>query len=250
MNYQFIDVNIEDKVGYLLLSRPEKYNALCIAMVKEINHCFHELKNNESLNALFILGNEKAFCAGGDLKEMQFLSKEEAETRSQYVQDTFQILQTLSFPVVAWVNGICFGGGLELVLHCDFCFCSENAQLALPEVKYGMIPGAGGVTLLKHRMSKADAMYYLSTGDVIPLEKAYQSGLVQALYTKEAFDKNYIEKQKYFSTTNSEALRAIKKINSVDNKIPIKDVYSMESDSFSSLLYQNGRKGIDKNFKK
>jgi len=76
MNYRFIKAAIEDRIAFLTLNRPEKHNALCIDMVHEINHFLGTLQGNDVLNALFVLGNKKAFSAGGDLKEMQFLSKE------------------------------------------------------------------------------------------------------------------------------------------------------------------------------
>jgi len=151
---------------------------------------------------------------------------------------------------VAWVQGVCYGGGLELLLHCDYSFCCETTKLALPEVKYGMIPGAGGVTLLQHRMSKADAFYYLSTGDEIPLDKAFNCGLIQQIISIDRFEEAIERKTKFYNEANGFALKALKKITKVNNNAELEAVYRMESDYFSTLLFENGRKGIDKNFKK
>ncbi len=249
MSYTYIITSEHNNIAQLVLNRPDKHNALCIGMVEEINHYLQSLLTNETLHALFVLGNEKAFCAGGDLKEMKMLSQEESEKRSQYVQSTFKLFEQLSFPVISLVRGICFGGGLEMVLHCDTCICTEDAQLALPEVKYGMIPGAGGVTKLPLKITHADAMHFLLTGENIPLTKAFGSGLVQKVILSSEFNEELVQQESYYASANLASLKAIKEITQMHEKQDLEPIYAKESAQFAALLFANGRSGIDKNFK-
>lgn len=250
MQYKFINTSTKDKIFVITLNRPDKHNALHIDMVRELNHCFSELINNSSINAIFIKGNDKAFCAGGDLKEMQQLDEKEAKRRSAYVQSTFKLLGEIKVPVVAFVQGICYGGGLELTMHTDFVICDETARLALPEVKYGMIPGAGGTVQLPLQMMKSDAAYFLLTGNEIPLSKAFNSGLIQLVLCNDEFEQEKIKLASYFANANPFALKAIKeRIRSSSNK-SLDENYNQESKYFSELLTQQGRTGIEKNFLK
>lgn len=250
MPYQYITVRFENHIAHLSLNRPSKHNALCIAMVQELNQFVKQCATDSKLKAVFISGNEKAFSAGGDLKEMQFLNQDEAEIRSKYVQDTFRLYAELPVPVIAFISGICFGGGLEFALHCDFRIASSTAKLALPEVKYGMIPGAGGTVQLPLQMAKADAAYFLLTGSEIPLQKALSNGLVQKIVEPMELDEEKEKMQAYISSASAEALSAVKKMLILSDANEPNKAYQTESALFAKLLCENGRGGIEQNFKK
>ncbi len=250
MDYTYILTKIENNILYVTLNRPQKHNALCIDMVRELNHVFAEANNMKNIKALFLLGNEKAFSAGGDLIEMKTLDQKEAEKRSTFVQSTFLLLNKLEVPVVAFISGICFGGGLELAMHSDFRICAENARLALPEVRYGMIPGAGGTVQLPIQLGNADAAYYLLTGNDIPLTKAYNAGLIQNVVSLIEFEKEQIAQANYFTEASKEALIAIKKMLHENAKSDFNEIYKKEALWFSSLLSQIGHKEIVSKFEK
>lgn len=247
MNYTFIQTQRYNQVFSISLNRPEKHNALSIDLVQELHHCFTELLSDTDVHAVFIHGNEKAFSAGGDLKEMKDLDKEEANKRSQYVQETFQLMAQIKVPVVSFIQGICFGGGLELALHSDFRICSDTAKLALPEVKYGMIPGAGGTVQLALQMNNADAAFHLLTGSEIDLNKAYYAGVIQSLVADSAFNQEIDKQQTYFNSASKEALKAVKAMI-ISNKSHKMELYKQESDLFSTLLSEQGNSGIEKKF--
>ncbi len=250
MNYIYILTKIENNILYVTLNRPQKHNALCIDMVIELNHAFTEANNIRNIKALFLLGNDKAFSAGGDLIEMKALDQKEAEKRSAFVQTTFQLLNEIEVPVVAFISGICFGGGLELAMHCDFCICADNTRLALPEVRYGMIPGAGGTVQLPIHLGNADASFYLLTGDDIPLNKALNAGLIQNVVLLNAFKKELSEQAEYFGKASKEALVAIKKMLRENSKTNLREIYKKEAMWFSSLLSKKGHKEIESKFEK
>lgn len=247
MHFNYIISKQENKILFITLNRPKKHNALCIDMVKELNNAFNIAISNNGLQAIFILGNENAFSAGGDLKEMQNLDKDEAEKRSLFVQETFSLLNKIEIPVIAFISGICFGGGLELALHTDFRICDESARIGLPEVKYGMIPGAGGTVQLPIYLSKADASYFLLTGNEIPIQKALNAGLVQKVIPNHEFKEEIEILANYFRSANKQALIAVKKmVSQKGNKM--ESNYKMEADFFATLLTQQGHKGIEDNF--
>ncbi len=249
MAYTYIDLRITEHVALLELQRSAKKNALCIAMVQELHACFSDLKENPKIQALLIRGQEDVFSAGGDLKEMQDLSEEEAQKRSAFVQETFSILRQMPCPVVAFIQGICYGGGLELALHCDIRLAADNTRLAFPEVKYGMIPGAGGTVLLREYIPAGDAFYFLSTGNEIPLDKALTQGLIQESFPLEVSEQ-YLQTQiNHYQQLNPKALSALKKIQQLNCTKSLDERYLSESVHFANLLVQNGRKGIQKKFK-
>ena len=248
MSYQNIDFRISDRIAYLKLNRPEKRNALSLALIEELGLALNELAQNESIYAVFVLGNMEAFSAGGDLMEMQELSLEEAEKRSRLVQNTFQRLANLEVPVIAFIAGIAFGGGLELALHCDFRISSRSARFTFPEAKFGLIPGAGGTVLFPQLASKGDASYYLFTGHEIPIDKAYDLGIVQKVVYADELDKEMHHLACYFSGCSLEAIKAMKRM--VKRAKPnLTENYEQESKEFARVLQLVGREGIKTKFK-
>jgi len=248
MQFNYIISKQESGILYITLNRPEKHNALCIDLVKELNGAFTEAKQNNEIRAMFILGNKNAFSAGGDLKEMKSLDKAEAVKRSNFVQKTFRMLNEIEIPVVSLISGICFGGGLELALHTDFRFCAENTRIGLPEVKYGMIPGAGGTVQLPNYLGKADASYYLLKGEGIPLQKALNTGLIQKIIPDQDFEKEIVILADYFRSANIYALKAVKQMVKQNGNGKVDENYKMESDYFATLLSQQGHQGIEDKF--
>lgn len=248
MQFNYIISKQVNAILFITLNRPDKHNALCIDLVKELNLAFTEAKDNDGINAIFVLGNKNAFSAGGDLKEMKTLEKAEAQKRSAFVQETFCLMSEIEIPVISLISGICFGGGLELALHTDFRICAESARIGLPEVKYGMIPGAGGTVQLPNYLGKADASYYLLTGNEIPLQKALHAGLIQKTVADKEFNNEIEILANYFRSANRNALKAVKKMLMQNGNNKTNANYAMESDFFATLLTQQGHRGIEDKF--
>ncbi|PKP10846.1 MAG: hypothetical protein CVU09_04800 [Bacteroidetes bacterium HGW-Bacteroidetes-4] len=247
MKYSYIKCTQNDKVLLVRLNRPEKLNAINFLMVQELNHLLTTI-DTEKLNALFIAGNEKAFSAGGDLSEMKTLSKAEAEKQSQYIHNTFRMLQSLAIPTVVFISGICLGGGLELAMHCDIRIAAENAQLGFPELKYGIIPGAGGTVLLPEQMGYHQSAYYLLTGEPIPLTIAQQQGLIQQVIPNANFKANMENLLSVMNTLNSQAIKATKTMLQLNRLTDINTRYMNEARLFAELLEKNIQKGVGERF--
>lgn len=245
MNNNYLIISENEKVLHIQLNRAEKYNALNNSLLRELKATFEKIVHLP-INAVFISGLGENFCAGGDLDEMKLLTKEKAEQQSLFVQNTFQILQKIPVPVFSFISGICYGGGFELALHSDSRICSNTTRLAMPEVKYGIIPGGGGTVLLPEMMNAGTANYHLYTGEEIPLETALEQGLIQKIIPQNELQ-NEIEKQTiYFNSCDREVLIALKKmLNENKNNA---DLYKKEAGLFANLLDKNGAKQIEKKF--
>lgn len=248
MENNYILATSRQGIYTITLNRPEKLNAMCIDLVVQLNDEIQKIKNDDSAKAVFITGSEKAFSAGGDLHEMKMLSQPEAAKRSLFVQDTFKTIQNLNIPVVAFISGICFGGGMELALHTDFRYCTSTARFALPEVKYGIIPGAGGTVQLSQQLNIADTAYYLFTGNEIPATKLQQAGIIQKVIEGRLLLVEMENLAEYFSSISRPVLLALKEqiINSRNSNLQA--AYTNEAQLFASLLSAQGRSGIDKEF--
>jgi enoyl-CoA hydratase/carnithine racemase len=247
MKYSYIECSQKDKVLLVWLNRPEKLNAINFSMVQELNHLFTSL-DADKLNALFITGNEKAFSAGGDLSEMKRLSRDEAEKQSQFLHSTFRMLQTMAVPTVAFISGICLGGGLELAMHCDIRIATENAQLGFPELKYGIIPGAGATVQLPEQMGYHQAAYYLLTGDTIPITIAQQQGLIQQVIPNANFVATIEQLTSVMNTLNTQAIKATKTMLQLYSQTDINSRYRNEARLFAELLEANIQKGVGERF--
>lgn len=237
-------VNKNKNVLTIALNRAEKYNALNNDLISELNEVFAKAIML-NVNAVFITASEKVFCAGGDLNEMKNLNLQQAEQQSMFVQNTFKILQEIPVPVVAFISGICYGGGLELALHADFRICTNTCKMAMPEVKYGIIPGGGGTVLLPQKLNADTAKYYLCTGAEIPLQLAYNQGLIQKIIQQNELEKEINEQTNYFNSCNRDTLVALKSIKKTNNNT---DLYKQEAKLFASLLQKNGINKIENLF--
>ena len=247
MQYKYIEIEIEDKVMTLIINRPNKLNAICFEMVEEINYAISTIDVSKT-SAICVMGNRKAFSAGGDLKEMSQLSIKEAERRSIYIQSTFRLFQDIEIPTIAFIQGFCFGGGLELALHCDIRICDNNAKFAFPEVKYGMIPGAGGTVRFPEIVGETASNHYLLTGDEFDSSIAKSINLVGKVVESNSFDKEIVNKKMFFNQVFDDSLKAIKHLQNIKKKTDVDIMYSNEAVLFSKLLIKNAKKGISNKF--
>ncbi len=247
MQYTYINIKQKKNIACLYLNRPDKLNAICFKMVEEI---YHAVSTIDTINnrALFIFGAEKAFSAGGDLKEMQQLEQKEAEHRSNFIHKTFLLIRNLDIPTVAFIQGICFGGGLEIALHCDIRICDNTVRFAFPEVKYGIIPGAGGTVQFPIQVGESAAAYYLLTGDEFNHDTAQKIGLVQKVVSSAKFKHEIDNQIAFYSKTNPDSLKAIKQTIKLSRKSDLDTQYSTEAELFSKLLFKNGKLSIGENF--
>ena len=179
MTYQNILVETRDKVGLITLNRPQALNALNSALIAELNQALDSWESDDSIGCIVITGSEKAFAAGADIKEMQ--SKTYMEAYSQDFIGTWDRVARCRKPVIAAVAGFALGGGCELAMMCDFIIAADTAKFGQPEIKLGVMPGAGGTQRLARFVGKAKAMDLCLTGRMMDAAEAERCGLVSRI---------------------------------------------------------------------
>lgn len=170
-------------IAVIRLNRPEKLNAINMEMVEDFVKAFDQAER-DGVKAVIVTGNGRAFCAGADVAEMANMPIEEVARRGH--MPMWERLRTFRKPVIAALNGITAGGGLELAMACDIIIAAESALLGQPEINLGIIPGAGGTQRLTRTVGKYKAMDMVLTGRMISAWEAYRRGLVVKVVPDEA----------------------------------------------------------------
>ncbi len=181
MAYEFDTLAVErdGRIATVVVSRPDRLNALNDATVGELRDAFDLLAEDDGVGGIVVTGaGEKAFVAGADIAELSRMGPLDGIRTSRKGQDAFRFLETMGKPVVAAINGYALGGGLELALACHVRLASENARLGLPEVKLGIIPGYGGTVRLPRLVGRGRALELILTGEMIDAAEAHRIGLV------------------------------------------------------------------------
>ena len=176
MAYQNILVETRGKVGLITLNRPQALNALNSALIAELNQVLDAWEADDGIGCIVITGSEKAFAAGADIKEMQ--SKTYMEVYKEDFIGSWDRVARCRKPVIAAVAGFALGGGCELAMMCDFIIAADTAKFGQPEIKLGVMPGAGGTQRLARFVGKAKAMDLCLTGRMMDAAEAERCGLV------------------------------------------------------------------------
>jgi enoyl-CoA hydratase len=176
MSYQNIIVESKGRVGIIRLNRPQALNALNRALIGELIQAIDAFEADDNIGCLLITGNDKAFAAGADIKEMAEKSFIEAYL-DNFCADWDRAARARK-PIVAAVAGFALGGGCELAMHCDIIVAADSAKFGQPEIKLGVIPGIGGTQRLTRAVGKAKAMDMILTGRMMDAAEAERSGLV------------------------------------------------------------------------
>ncbi len=177
MAHQSIIVEKRGQVGVIKLNRPEALNALNSQLMEELTQAIDELESDDKIGALIITGNEKAFAAGADIKDMKDMSFMHAYL-NDFVTKGWERVTRCRKPVVAAVAGYALGGGCELAMMCDFILAGDNAKFGQPEATIGALPGAGGTQRLTRAVGKSKAMEMCLTGRMMNADEAERTGLV------------------------------------------------------------------------
>lgn len=177
MTFENIFVETRDKVGLITLNRPQALNALNDALVDELGLALDDFEADEAIGCIVITGSEKAFAAGADIAMMAKFSYMDAY-KGNYITRNWERLKTCRKPVIAAVAGFALGGGCELAMACDMIFAADTARFGQPEVKLGILPGAGGTQRLPRAVGKAKAMDLCLTARMMDAAEAEKAGLV------------------------------------------------------------------------
>jgi len=174
-----VKTEIRDGVLFLTIDRPKVLNALNAQTVEEIHQAFVSARDDESVKAVIVTGGgEKAFVAGADINELARNTPITGKQTSERGQAILSFIERFPKPVIAAINGFALGGGCELALACHIRIASDKAQIGLPEVTLGIIPGYGGTQRMARLLGKGKALELICTGDRIPAAEAERIGLV------------------------------------------------------------------------
>jgi enoyl-CoA hydratase len=178
MAHELIEVRTEGgKVGIITLNRPKQLNALNNQVMDELGAALKAFDADAGIGCMIITGSEKAFAAGADIGAMASYSFADVY-RDDYITRNWETIRSIRKPVIAAVSGFALGGGCELAMMCDFIIAADNARFGQPEIKLGVIPGAGGTQRLPRAVGKAKAMDMALTGRMMDASEAERSGLV------------------------------------------------------------------------
>jgi enoyl-CoA hydratase len=180
-----ITPNHQPHVALIELNRPKELNALNTELMAELRDALKELDSNDEVRVIIITGNEKAFAAGADIKQMA--GKSAIDMLKIDMFSTWDQIRKTRKPIIAAVSGFALGGGCELAMTCDMIVASETARFSQPEIKIGVLPGAGGTQRLTKAIGKARAMEMVLTGKFISAEEASNYGLVNMVVPIELY---------------------------------------------------------------
>ena len=184
-SYTSILVETHQRVGLIRLNRPKALNALNAELMSELNTALSDYDQNDEIGAIVITGDDRAFAAGADIKEMSTSSAVEMLLHDNI--SAFDKIMRISKPVIAAVSGWCLGGGNELAMSCDMIIASESAKFGQPEINIGVIPGAGGTQRLTHAVGKAIAMEMVLNNRTLTAQEALAYGLVNRVVPVEKY---------------------------------------------------------------
>ena len=177
MTYENLIVERKGAVGIITFNRPKSLNALCDALIADLGKAADELEFDPQIRVIVVTGNEKAFAAGADIKEMKDRGFADVYS-SDFITSGWERLAHCRKPVIAAVAGFALGGGCEMAMMCDIIIAADNAKFGQPEITIGMLPGAGGTQRLTRVIGKAKAMEMCLTGRMMDAQEAERLGLV------------------------------------------------------------------------
>jgi enoyl-CoA hydratase len=183
MPYEFLTVEVADRIATVTINRPDKLNALNAHVLAELDAVFTAFATDRLVGAVILTGAGRAVVAGADIAEIAALDAGGLERMSASGQAIYNKIERLAKPVIAAVNGFALGGGCELALACHIRVASEHAKFGLPEVKLGLIPGYGGTQRLPRLIGKGRALQIILSGEQIDANEAYRLGLVDVVAT-------------------------------------------------------------------
>ena len=240
MTYEMILSEIRGRVGLITLNRPQAMNALNNQLMREVMDALETFDKNEAIGAMVITGNEKAFAAGADIKEM-------ADKSIQEMKDTDHIavfgrIRTIRKPVIAAVSGWALGGGCEVALSCDMIVASESAKFGQPEINIGVIPGAGGTQRLARAVGKAIAMEMILNDRRLTAQEAYQFGMINRVVPVESYLDEALKLAEEIAARAPVAVRAGKKMINQAYERTLSEGLAAEKQEFYNLFATEDQK--------
>ncbi|RJX35715.1 MAG: hypothetical protein C4525_03415 [Desulfarculus sp.] len=213
MEFQHVIYEVSEGIGHLIINRPEARNALNRATRREMAAVLEEVRQNPAVRVLVVSGaGGKAFVAGADVKE---LSQYDALAMEHFMdtlaQGFYTRFEELDRPVIAMIDGLCLGGGLELALACDLRIASDRSLIGLPEIRLGIMPGGGGTQRLPRLVGTAKAKELIFTGELLKAQEAERLGILNQVHPAEELEARVMELARKIAAKGSLALKWAKK---------------------------------------
>ncbi|NLG74478.1 MAG: enoyl-CoA hydratase [Chloroflexi bacterium] len=231
---EYVIVGREDTVAVLTLNRPEALNALSPAMLAALCDALESLDADEAVRAIIIDGGQRAFAAGADIQAM-------AQSTPMDIVRTgtlsyWQRIRRVNKPLIAAVSGYAYGGGCELAMLCDLIVASETARFAQPEIKLGIMPGAGGTQRLARAIGFYRAMEMILTGEPISARQAYEAGLVNRVVPPERYLDEALELARLIASRPPVAVRLAREALRYGYESTLRDGLEIERRNFTLLF--------------
>lgn len=241
MEYQNIIVEVTDRVGLIRLNRPKALNALNDPLMDELGQALRDFDANPEIGCILLTGSDRAFAAGADISAMAGYSYMDTY-KSDFITRNWEQLRSVRKPVIAAVAGYAFGGGCEVAMMCDFIIAAENAKFSQPEVKLGIIPGAGGTQRLPRAVSKAKAMDMCLTARVMDAAEAERAGLVSRVVPTERLLDEAMDAARTIASMPLAAVMMIKESINRAYESPLSDGIMFERRLFQSTFATEDQK--------
>ena len=226
-------------VALLRLNRPDRLNALNMAVREALASHFVTLSSDDAIRCVVVTGDEKAFAAGADVAELaKRTPTDEAFSRSRAA---WAALERYRRPIIAAVSGFALGGGCELAMHCDIIIAGEGAKLGQPEVKLGIMPGAGGTQRFVRAAGKFTALRWLLTGDLLSAAEAHRLGLVSEVVPDGEVLPHALEIATRIAALPPLAVAAIKEAVLLGADLPLDAALRLEAEAFQTLFATEDR---------
>lgn len=221
-------------VSVITLNRPKVRNALNVELRKQMADIFIQLNDDIETKAIVLTGGDKVFAAGADIND--FLTAKTVDVYLRNSERYWDAITNCRKPIIAAVNGYALGGGCELAMHADIIVAGMSAKFGQPEIKIGLMPGAGGTQRLFRVIGKHKAMKLVLTGDMISATEADQMGLVSEVVEDEATIKRAVEIAEQLASYSPIALTQIKEVASLGIDMPLQGALALERKAFQILF--------------
>ncbi|PZM97371.1 MAG: enoyl-CoA hydratase [Actinobacteria bacterium] len=238
---EFVRVEVAEGIGTIRLDRPPM-NALNTQVQEELRAAALQVSADDAVRAVVVYGGPKVFAAGADIKEMAEMSYTEMAQRAPELSKTFDAIARIPKPVVAAITGYALGGGCELALTCDWRVAAEDAKLGQPEIKLGIIPGAGGTQRLARLVGPARAKDLIFSGRMVDAEEALRIGLVDRVVPAAEVYDAAVEMVRQYVDGPAQALRAAKLAIDGGLEVSLESGLAWESQLFAGLFATEDRR--------
>ncbi|MFD3269950.1 enoyl-CoA hydratase-related protein [Paenibacillus dendritiformis] len=236
----YVTMSSDGAVGVLALNRPDVLNALNRELMQELVAEMERMDRDDAVKAIVITGNDQAFAAGADIKEMADESAVSLLLKRQF--DVWDRIGGIAKPIIAAVSGHVLGGGCELMMSCDLVVASDTARFGQPEIRLGVMPGAGGTQRMTRAVGLRKAMELLLTGDTMPAEEALRCGLINKVAPVELYLEEALKLARRIAAQPPLAVRLIKQAVRKAQDLPLAEGLDYERQCFHLLFASEDQK--------